>query len=80
MDRKKIGGFFFIISIFIIISIIWILIGNFFLSHKNIKVENGGNMIKKLTANLMVKSVNESAEYYKKYFDFETVGTVPDSG
>lgn len=37
-------------------------------------------MFKKITTNLMVKSVNESAEFYNKHFGFQTVVTVPESG
>ena len=36
-------------------------------------------MMKKLTANLMVDSVNSTVEFYKNHLGFELVMTVPDS-
>ena len=79
-NKSKLSGFIFLIIVFVIIALLWIIIGYFFLNKNDNQKERGEGMFKKITTNLMVKSVNETAEFYNKYFGFQTVATVPDSG
>lgn len=78
--KSKVSGFIYLVIVFVIIALIWITIGYFFLNEKEVKNHKGDVMYQKITANLMVQNVNETAEFYKKYFGFRTTVTVPDSG
>lgn len=79
-NKSKLSGFIFLSIVFFIVALLWIIVGNFFLNKQNNNLKNETVMYKKIITNLMVKNVNESAEFYNKYFGFETVVTVPDSG
>ncbi|MBU2494707.1 MAG: bleomycin resistance family protein [Bacteroidetes bacterium] len=78
--KSIVRGFLFLILAFFVLALIWAVIGNLTFTKKNISEEKGVPMYKKITANLMVKSVNETADFYEKYFGFKTTVTVPDSG
>ena len=79
-NKSKLSGFIFLIIVFVVIAVLWIVVGYFFLNKNENQKEGDKAMFKKITTNLMVKSVNKTADFYNKYFGFQTVVTVPDSG
>lgn len=77
------NNYFFIFlkkQLFIIFTLLLFLTNNVIITAQTENKTEGGQMFKKITTNLMVKSVNKSAEFYNKHFGFQTVVTVPDSG
>lgn len=67
-------------QLFEIFTLLLFLTNNVIITAQTENKTEGGEMFKKITTNLMVKSVNKSAEFYNKHFGFQKVVTVPDSG
>ncbi len=71
----------FIAILFIIIGVLWGIVGKNILTTDNNQIEKGvSNMFESITTNLMVENVNKSLEFYVGVLGFEKLQTVPDSG
>lgn len=79
--KTGLKGFIAILSGFIFIAVLWsIVVTN--IKEEPIKKPSKGDGMKynQITTNLMVDSVNETAQFYKDVFGFEILDKVPDSG
>lgn len=72
--RSAIG----IVSLFIVIAVIWGVVGNFFF--RNYVKPKGDIRFNNITNNLLVENVNETIDFYENTFGFSSVMTYPDSG
>ncbi|MBL1211900.1 MAG: hypothetical protein HND52_00965 [Ignavibacteriae bacterium] len=79
--NAKVKTYLTIPVLFIIVALVWSIVGNSLLKNSEI-VREGSNspLINKLTTNLFVKDVNTSIDFYTELLNFEVEMTVPDSG
>lgn len=80
--NSKIKTVLILSGLFLIVSLFWVMIGNFLFDSKPViqNKEEAVTTFKKVTINLMVENVNRSIEFYKDTLEFKVTATLPDSG